>query len=81
MKTKKKIKKEKKKKWKKNSLDTNREKHLGGLRILTKKMILVRILDEFENGLCDRRLGGHNVASRFVCVFCTPLFDCNMRTL
>ena len=35
----------------------------GSLRILTKKMTLVRILDEFENSDCDRRLGGDNVAS------------------
>ena len=35
-----------------------------------------------ENGACDRRPAGDDVASRFVCVFlCIPLFDCKMRTL
>ena len=67
-----------KKKQKKNEKTLTRQKpwkNVGPIRILTKKMILVRILDEFEKGFRDRRLGGPNVASRFVCVSCTGLFE------
>ena len=44
-------------------------------------MTLVRILDEFENGHCDRRPGGDNVASRFVCVSVLPFFNLNENPL
>ena len=68
-------KKKKNKKLKKRSLDKNRENVSAQSESLLKNKI-VRILDEFENSFCDRRLGDDNVASRFVCVSCTPLFDC-----
>ena len=68
----KKKKKKKKKNKKKRSFDKNLEKKIGSFRILTKKMTLVRILDEFENSNCDRRPGGQDVASRFVCVSVLP---------
>ena len=40
-------------------------------------MTLVRILDEFENSNCDRRPGGQDVASRFVCVSVLPSLNHN----
>jgi len=48
-------KKPKKKKKKKNAHSTKTVKKIGSLRILTKKMTLVRILDEFENSNRERR--------------------------
>ena len=44
----------------------------GPLKTNTKNMTLVRILDEFAKGFCDRRPGGDDVASRFVCVSVLP---------
>ena len=74
----------KKKKKRKNEKTLTRQKpwkKIGSLRILTKKITLVRILDEFENSFCDRRLGGHNVASRFVCVSVLPSLNHNENPL
>ena len=44
-------------------------------------MTLVRILDEFENSDRDRRLGGLDVASRFVCVSVLPSLNHNENPL
>ena len=44
-------------------------------------MTLVRILDEFENSDRDRRLGGGDVASRFVCVSVLPSLKRNENPL